>query len=824
MPVDPSTTKLNRKARRRGAVDAFNFDSALAREIEEKRSRGEVSCAECRRLKIKCDKQVPCQSCQRRGCTSLCPNGSLSTGQGTRFVLAATEHLHHKIEKLTARIRQLEDALSKTQSQFSEHPHPLLDKELLDLDSPNEEVELLSDQEDVRTPAQPCDMHGTLSISSHGVSRFFGATGGCESLIIASEDHDDYRSMTPESSQGSLSPTPTLCTPNELATFEQSFPFPGVNSSSEIYDGLLENLPSWERANTLVNSYFGLFDWIFYGIGRDQINELLPIIYRKDSASRDNDYSPHDLSLIFMIFSIGSLAEGEDCFTDEAERFHRMSRTAISLQSLLERPSLVTVQSIHLMSIYNAVVGGNPLAGTTMETTWSLTRLAAQLAYSLGLHRDGDHWGLSSDVVQRRRMFFWDLYVADIWQSLHTGRPPSFDLAYIDCKYPVTNGAPGTDSGVDFGAWQFRFASECVAKVTAQSLTAESPSYQVIMGLDEMVRQYPLPPIPSSARTDVASSWQRFVLGHIRETVLMYIHRNYFAQAFVDDPVNPLKSPYAASVLATYQASSTILKCVSSQFSQWPGACGRFWTMWTFAFSAAVVFGTVVTGGPRSPLAGSAMAELKEACILFSKAAVYSKYAKKALPILAKLNEKAHIALSAAQHEHDPCSHSPERSTGTENDDLLIFGGRTWFLSKHFDAKRSPPPTENDIRLQSPTSTLPPSINHRQVLAPSPNSYSYDRRDSSEYIFNDSPPPRRPQLVLDTATTYSQESMNVGHPHLIKREDMYSSPYAVDQHIHMASDTSMVGPSTFTSDSKLDQWYAFLQSSGAVEGTSDFKF
>ncbi len=126
------------------------------------------------------------------------------------------------------------------------------------------------------------------------------------------------------------------------------------------------------------------------------------------------------------------------------------------------------------------------------------------------------------------------------------------------------------------------------------------------MGLDELVRQYPLATIPSSARTDVASSWQRFVLGHIKETgafsivslfstvltnevvALMYIHRNYFAQAFVDDPVNPLKSPYAPSVLATYQASSTILKCVSSQFNQWTGACGRFWSMWTFAFSAAV--------------------------------------------------------------------------------------------------------------------------------------------------------------------------------------------------------------------------------------------
>lgn len=38
-----------------------------------------------------------------------------------------------------------------------------------------------------------------------------------------------------------------------------------------------------------------------------------------------------------------------------------------------------------------------------------------------------------------------------------------------------------------------------------------------------------------------------------------------------------------------------------------------------------------MTRGPRSPLAQSAMAELEQACILFSKASVYSIRATKAL-------------------------------------------------------------------------------------------------------------------------------------------------------------------------------------------------
>jgi hypothetical protein len=114
-------------------------------------------------------------------------------------------------------------------------------------------------------------------------------------------------------------------------------------------------------------------------------------------------------------------------------------------------------------------------------------------------------------------------------------------------------------------------------------------------------------------------------------TVLMYIHRSFFAQAIIEQPMNPLKSTYAPSFLAAYRASATILKSVREQFAVMPNACARFWTMWTFAFSAAVVFGTVVTRGPRSPLAAAAMTELEQACVLFSKAAVYSRRATKAL-------------------------------------------------------------------------------------------------------------------------------------------------------------------------------------------------
>lgn len=51
-------------------------------------------------------------------------------------MLANTEELHERIERLCARIRELEDALKKFQAAVSDHPHPLLRSDLLQMKAP----------------------------------------------------------------------------------------------------------------------------------------------------------------------------------------------------------------------------------------------------------------------------------------------------------------------------------------------------------------------------------------------------------------------------------------------------------------------------------------------------------------------------------------------------------------------------------------------------------------------------------------------------------------------------------------------------------------
>ncbi|KAH7922072.1 hypothetical protein BV22DRAFT_1037878 [Leucogyrophana mollusca] len=770
MPPEPTKAKLKRKSSRREAEESYRFDGGHAREIEQKRNNGQISCAECRRLKIKCDKQIPCQSCQRRGCAALCPNGSLATGQGTRFVLAATEHLHRRIAKMSERIRQLEDALGSLQSQHSTEPHPLLRDDLLGVNQRDTEGSAMSD--DGMGPSNPpevLDAFGTLSITDHGISRFFGPTGGSECLLMSDKATAQDRPTcgTPDSTRSSKSPA----LPQDLSMFSQAFPFTPMGPVATVREVIEGHLPTWERASYLAETYLKQAAWLFRGVARDQVmDELLPIYYSPDHLRPSEEQKgAHDLALLFLVFAVGALVDlAQEPSNPEAEHYHQIARAAICLQPVLEKPSLVTIQALHLLSVYNAM-SGNELSAkeTSMETTWSLIILAAHLSQTIGLHRDSVRWGLPAKVVQRRRILFWDLFVADAWHSLNTGRPPSFSLAYVDCRFPESaipaseGGGEGEDRS-DYESWGFRFASECVAEVASRTLTAEAPSYATIMELDRKVREFPIPEpaalIASSASTStpvgvqegslsLSESMGLFAMSHSREVILLYIHRSFFAQAIIENPVNPLKSPYAPSFLAAYRASSTILRTIQAQFLTHPNLCTRIWAIWTFAFSAAIVFGTIVTRGPRSPLASNAIKELDDACLLFSKVAAFSRRAAKALPILTRLSEKAHVALAAALNDQPSVQLGQYWSVKEEegDDELAIFAGRTRFVSTK---RTQEAPTEvSDI-------SRPSSISPYCAAPPNSSDHSVSPVYRSE-----------PTQIAAAANDWAQEQSSRYHQH-----------------------------------------------------------
>ncbi|KAI5997758.1 hypothetical protein EDC04DRAFT_3125428 [Pisolithus marmoratus] len=704
----PTKSKLKDKSSR-SDLGEFERGGGNAREIEQRRNSGQMACAECERLKTKCDRRIPCQACHRRGVASLCPNGRLPTGQGTRFVFAATEHLHRQLAKTRERIRQLEDALRVLQAKHSTEPHPLLQPEFLGTSRRDDDVgphttEGLEDH----TP-ELVEALGTLSISDSGESHFFGPTGGSNVSTYYPKSYIDY--VPSQDFAGGLfdsardSNGPQL--PQEIANVAQVFPTEPSHLPLNVESLAKDYLPPWEQARYLTGVYFEQTIALSQNVSKDDIlTKLLPAYYANNVLHiTQAGNSRHRLGLLLLIFAIGALLDPDrKPGNTDAERYNQAACTTICFQSMMAKPSLEDIQLLRLRYLYNNV-SGNELAGreTSMETSWSLVALAAQLAHTVGLslfrfvHRDGLNWGLDDAITTKRRVVFWELFMTDAWHSLDAGRPPTFSLPYIDCQFPG-GGSPhdkvhiGSDRQAFRESWVFRFASDCVADVAARKLTSNPPNYSTILELDRKVRDFPVTEaaveFAAAARSDVPAkppgedigsteSMTRLIMSNAREVLLLYIHLNHFVQAIIKSPTDPQKSPYASSFEAAYEASFTIFRTVKLQYDLYPRLTARLWPIWTYTFSAAFLFGTIVTRGPQSPIASSAMKELHDAGLLFSKASSHSRRAQKALPFITDLREKAHHALRYAQSRM-PRELSQQCGVGENegDDDVDIFAGR----------------------------------------------------------------------------------------------------------------------------------------------------
>ncbi|KAI9068189.1 hypothetical protein FKP32DRAFT_1609038 [Trametes sanguinea] len=689
-----------------------------SQEQELKRARGAISCAECRRLKLKCDKTVPCSSCKRRGCASICPNGSLTTGQGTRFILADTDRLHGKIAEMSDRIRQLEDALGILQSSVTREPHPLLNNDLLKIKSGLElhsasqlaggsggggGIEIQESEEPETEEAQYVEAFGTLAMRDDGAATFYGRSAGSE---------DERPQISLPTLNRSSSAHPDL--PPELNHLAETFPSgPSSIPVYELQDLTQSYLPSWERASQLRDLYLEQAPWFFGAVTQRQLNEeVLPLFYDeaadelrarmsigasagpagvgKLGATADafnlptpgTHASSHDLALMFVVFCFGALTDPSlptAPNNGEASMYYQLTRAALSLEPVLDRPpSVTTVQALSLMGIYQGLVADEH----SIETTWALMGLASKLAQSV--NRDSARWKLSTSEVQKRRALFWELFITDCWQALATGRLPTFSLPFIDAELPADPDQTMADDGTpqpSFPAWKALWGKQCVSNVVMETLTAQAPKYSVILNLDRRIRDTPLPKYaqgPPPRGAGLAQTMSHYMPTNYLHLTMLYVHRCFFAQAIVDNPTDPMRSQYAPSFLAGYRSACALLSSLREQFALFPIQIARFWVLWTHAFSACVMLGSVVTRGGSSKTAQAALSELRIACDLFERAAKHGGRAGKFLPVVRKLHEKAQAAYFKGFQPLRRDIFTPRGADDSEHfDELSIFSGRT---------------------------------------------------------------------------------------------------------------------------------------------------
>lgn len=664
-------------------------------ESEVRRARGEISCAECRRLKLRCDKKLPCSSCVRRGCPSVCPNGTLTTGHGTRYILADTAQLHQKIAEMGERIRQLEDALALLQASVSKEEHPLLTvgKQLLIKFGP--EVQDIHHPAEARTPDQGGEVTahtlnalGTLTIDDRGHSQYFGTSAGTEALLSAGLDSDSNAGETQDITEEL--PKPEILHLSHTFPLNVSSPWDGDRTLAALYDAL----PPQPRAWSLCETYWQHASCLFRPVQRDElIDEILIPVYKlakdEDGHLRTDIVSVHKLAILFFVFSIGSLLDLTlPPYSPEAETFLHCGKCALSLRFIFDSPELATVQAVALLGFYHTMGGAN----YSMDTAWGWCGLSHKLAQSIGLHRDPARWSLDAKTVQRRRILFWELHYHDSMYSLAMGRPPATRFSYVDCEFPVDEEEFLDENGdrqPGFYTWKREFTRDITSRIVEECLSAQPSSYQAILDWDRKCREKPMPShLNKTFRTDEVVDIPQYMKGvtarwYKIQTVL-FMHKSYFTQAMLDHPVEPLRSPYAPSFLAACRCASLIIQLVETQFRRYPTYAARLWNNWAHLFTASTIISMLVSRFPSSSMAPSAFAELGIAIDLFTTHASSCSRARNGLVLLTRMKAKALESYSQFS------AGSPLKPFSIENDDLAIFGGQTRVLvSKRMSSQTS---------------------------------------------------------------------------------------------------------------------------------------
>ncbi|GAA5865743.1 hypothetical protein JCM8547_002763 [Rhodosporidiobolus lusitaniae] len=636
------------------------------------RQRQALSCQECRRLKLKCDRVWPCSSCRKRGCSEICPSGvSKPPGKAVR-IAAEFSALLRRVDELEALVRELgggvrippplrlEEALKRSTTVTRELEREIeegvgrdeeggLDGQRVEEgEAEEEEEEQKPDEEALRKVLVGV---GSLSIAESGRTRFLGPAAG--SAYFENEDHGD-------TSGSELS---ALETDDPLAT-ENIVRYPFIQLGNAYHKGseierLRRFLPPPDEAKRLAENYWNYLSFQFTPVEPSVFWTLyLPSAYTPSSPH--GDY----LACVFIILSLGSLFDPSLPATPDpqAHHFFVLAHTVLSASRFLSNSTLAAIQTLqlsanYLLNFHDLREGG--------ETYFPLLGMATRMLVVQGLHRDGGNFGIEGEELNRRRRVFYELITLERMQAFISGRPPaSPPAAHFDTKFPDDSPPYQT------AKWKLGLL---IGKVIDRAFSVSAPSYAMILSLDQDLRDLvaltpdsvrsgalpaqafivkptgipQIPPPPSSKRSEenLVVRQQGHTLDQMFSQVLFYLHKPAFSQALLNNPDEPLRSPWAASVAAVSLETAVYLCAVARSWVGLHETCSRWWHIFFHAFAASVAQSSLVIKSPRSMLAPHAWSQLNEAVSTFELAGSSGAPVAAFVPRLHLLREKAFMSL-----------------------------------------------------------------------------------------------------------------------------------------------------------------------------------
>lgn len=456
-----------------------------------------LSCAECRRLKLKCSRQQwPCDTCIKRGIPHLCPDGiqkkeknrAVSSLISAKDSLSMPSHrtntsndvgrttdqaIYLRLDSLEKKIDRL---IEGSQGSTSIHrPDLPFNGSLHDLASiatdhytmKNGQANSSLQDEDDTTRQQ----HGTLTLHADGRAHYMGSNA--HSMYLAQDKPDGRRvSFREELLSRPGSPTPidleaAASHPNSSSTNSrkkadvglgtspegntpstvESQPaqlvwatpgFRSPHSSTAIWNHLKQVMPSAELALRMIEVYYATATFMFHPITRADFDATIWSAFysspHHSSYTPPANFHPHKLALLYSMLSVGVLLDVKRPQRDPVGKaLYSCAWSALSMSNFTEFTSLEAILALMHINMYLTWRRGGKYA----ESAYPLLGTMMRMAVSTGLHRDPAQFNLQEEEREKRRRVFWDIQCSEVFRAFAFCRPPALCDRHVDTRLPL---------------------------------------------------------------------------------------------------------------------------------------------------------------------------------------------------------------------------------------------------------------------------------------------------------------------------------------------------------------------------------------------------
>lgn len=428
-PTDGSNRSLSAKQ----AVlhqDSHNAANEAHKTRIRRRNRIITSCLECRRRKLKCDKQAPCTNCTRfrRDCLYLAPALDPQSQQKLAEIKdrmgALEENLEREIVGRTAspsysadasgaKVKAPESNSSQTaegdEDDYEENhlePSPLAAMDnVYDEDADDDMMDLGVQMGKMRIservggwirPKLVEEITDTLEGVSRGKSRWSSMAVEQDGSILMPGVSQPRLQASPKSYIG---PGPEYIAP------ASNFFFPGTNMSTN----LIDYLPSKNSADQLIAQYFRAVHYMCRCVHRPTFEAQYELFWNQISSG--NEPIPSVQAIIFAAMFTAAISMTDEQISKRFGASKNMlvdslktgTETSLAKANFLRTTKVDTMQAFIMYMI--------PLVRSEVSRGHSaLVGTAIRLAECMGLHRDGTHYRMKPVEVHVRRILWWQLF------------------------------------------------------------------------------------------------------------------------------------------------------------------------------------------------------------------------------------------------------------------------------------------------------------------------------------------------------------------------------------------------------------------------------